>query len=44
MTLPGGPLHITVAADYSTVTMRGPASHVFDGDADLSEIEAAARG
>ncbi|MEZ4369073.1 MAG: diaminopimelate epimerase [Kofleriaceae bacterium] len=29
--LPGGALAITVAADYATVTMRGPATHVFDG-------------
>ena len=29
--LPGGPLAITVAKDYATVFMRGPAVHVFDG-------------
>ncbi len=43
VTLPGGPLHITVDKDYSTVYMRGPATHVFDAEADLSEIMAAAR-
>ena len=30
--LPGGDLAITVAADLSTVHMRGPAVHVFDGE------------
>jgi diaminopimelate epimerase len=30
--LPGGILAITVAADYATVLMRGPASFVFDGE------------
>jgi len=33
--LPGGPLRITVAADLVAVTMRGPAQHVFDGEANL---------
>jgi len=31
VTLPGGPLAITVASDYATVFMRGPAVHVYDG-------------
>ena len=39
----GGPLAITVAADYSTVYMRGPARHVFDAQADLRGALAAAR-
>lgn len=39
----GGPLYITVADDYSTVFMRGPAAHVFDADADLRAVLAAAR-
>jgi diaminopimelate epimerase len=39
----GGTLAITVAPDYSTVWMRGPAAHVFDGDADLRTLLAAAR-
>jgi len=30
--LPGGDLAITVAADYATVFMRGPARFVFDGE------------
>jgi diaminopimelate epimerase len=33
--LPGGALEITVAADLSRVTMRGPAQRVFAGEADL---------
>ena len=33
--LPGGTLEITVAADLSRVTMRGPAERVFEGEADL---------
>jgi diaminopimelate epimerase len=33
--LPGGPLAITVAPDLVGVTMRGPATHVFDGEATL---------
>ncbi len=36
ITLPGGTLAITVAKDYQDVTMRGPATHVFDGAADLT--------
>jgi diaminopimelate epimerase len=34
----GGSLAITVAEDYSTVYMRGPASHVFDAELDLTEL------
>jgi len=34
----GGSLAITVAEDYGTVFMRGPATHVFDADADLTEV------
>lgn len=34
----GGDLAITVAPDYETVFMRGPAKHVFAGDADLTTI------
>ena len=41
--LPGGPLAITVAADYATVHMRGPARFVFEADVDLDVIAAAAR-
>lgn len=41
--LPGGDLTITVAADYSTVLMRGPAAHVFDGDLDLVATLASSR-
>ncbi len=33
--LPGGPLQITVAPDLGRVTMRGPATRVFEGEADL---------
>jgi len=33
--LPGGALEVTVAADLSRVTMRGPAERVFEGEADL---------
>jgi diaminopimelate epimerase len=33
--LPGGVLTITVSADLSQVTMRGPAERVFAGEADL---------
>jgi len=36
--LPGGPLAITVASDYATVFMRGPAVHVFDGTAQLRAL------
>jgi len=41
--LPGGDLVITVAADLSTVRMRGPAAHVFDGELDIGAVLAAAR-
>jgi diaminopimelate epimerase len=41
--LPGGPLAITVAADYSTVFMRGPARRVFEAELDLALLPAAAR-
>ncbi len=41
--LPGGPLAITVAADYATVFMRGPARFVFEADLDLDVVAAAAR-
>jgi diaminopimelate epimerase len=41
--LPGGPLTITVAQDYSTVTMRGPARRVFEADLDLAKLPDAAR-
>ncbi len=34
----GGPLAITVAPDYSGVTMRGPARLVFDGSIDLAAL------
>ena len=33
--LPGGALLVTVAGDLTGVTMRGPAQHVFDGEAAL---------
>lgn len=33
--LPGGTLEITVSADLSRVTMRGPAERVFEGEAEL---------
>jgi diaminopimelate epimerase len=36
----GGTLAITVAADYSGVSMRGPATHVFDADLDLTTLSA----
>jgi diaminopimelate epimerase len=39
----GGELMITVAADYGTVHMRGPAAHVYDGAIDLARVLAAAR-
>ncbi len=32
----GGPLYITVAPDYKTVYMRGPATFVYDADIDLA--------
>jgi diaminopimelate epimerase len=38
--LPGGDLAIRVAADYSTVYMRGPAVHVFDGSLDADSVVA----
>ncbi|HVV86017.1 MAG TPA: diaminopimelate epimerase, partial [Kofleriaceae bacterium] len=41
--LPGGALAITVAADYRTVHMRGPARFVFDTTLDLGVVGAAAR-
>jgi diaminopimelate epimerase len=41
--LPGGTLAITVAPDYSTVFMRGPARRVFEADLDLALLPAAAR-
>jgi diaminopimelate epimerase len=41
--LPGGALAITVAPDYSTVFMRGPARFVFETAVDLDVIAAAAR-
>ncbi len=34
----GGPLSITVAADYSGVTMRGPAALVYDATIDLPAL------
>jgi diaminopimelate epimerase len=40
--LPGGPLTITVAEDYSEVTMNGPAAHVFDARIDLAALLGAA--
>jgi diaminopimelate epimerase len=33
--LPGGALRISVAADFSRLTMRGPAARVFEGETDL---------
>ena len=39
----GGPLAITVADDYSTVLMRGPATHVYEADIDLADVLASAR-
>ena len=41
--LPGGALAITVAPDYATVFMRGPARFEFEADVDLDVIAAAAR-
>jgi diaminopimelate epimerase len=41
--LPGGPLAITVAADYSAVAMRGPARLAFVGEVDLAARARAAR-
>ncbi len=37
----GGPLTIRVAEDLSSVSMRGPAAHVFDADIDLASLSAA---
>lgn len=34
----GGDLAITVAEDYGTVWMRGPATHVYDAEIDLGRI------
>jgi diaminopimelate epimerase len=39
--LPGGTLHITVAADLGGVRMRGPAVSVFRGELDLASLTAA---
>jgi diaminopimelate epimerase len=36
--LPGGALHVTVAAGLGGVTMRGPAALVFSGDLDLAHF------
>jgi diaminopimelate epimerase len=33
--LPGGPLQVTVAADLTRVTMRGPAERAFEGETEL---------
>lgn len=41
--LPGGDLAITYAADGSTVFMRGPALHVFDGELDVAAVLRATR-
>ena len=41
MQLLGGPLAITVAPDYSGVTMRGPARLVFEASMDLAALLAA---
>jgi diaminopimelate epimerase len=41
--LPGGPLVITVAADYATVAMQGPARLAFVGEVDLGDRAHAAR-
>ncbi len=38
VTLPGGRLSITVAQDYQSVTMRGPATHIFDGTVNLAAL------
>jgi diaminopimelate epimerase len=38
--LPGGTLTIRVAPDYATVMMRGPATHVFDGQIDPRAVVA----
>jgi diaminopimelate epimerase len=36
--LPGGPLAVTVAKDYSGVRMRGPAKVVFEAEIDLARL------
>ena len=36
--LPGGPLSIAVAADYSTVRMRGPARSLFEASIDVARL------
>ncbi|MBK9031473.1 MAG: hypothetical protein IPL61_09085 [Myxococcales bacterium] len=41
--LPGGPLAITVAPDYSEVAMRGPARLAFVGEVDLGDRRRALR-
>ncbi len=41
--LPGGALAITVAPDYATVFMRGPARVVFEAEIDLDQRPAASR-
>jgi diaminopimelate epimerase len=38
VSLLGGDLAITVADDYSTVLMRGPARHVYDAELDLDAL------
>jgi diaminopimelate epimerase len=38
VTLLGGDLAITVAPDYATVFMRGPARHVYDAELDLAAL------
>jgi diaminopimelate epimerase len=38
--LPGGTLEITVLAGFANVLMKGPAVHVFDGDAELRDVVA----
>ncbi len=39
VTLPGGTLTLTVAADLSDVTLEGPAVRVFDGEMDLGALQ-----
>jgi diaminopimelate epimerase len=41
--LPGGTLEITVAAGLTGVAMKGPASHVFDGELTLARLGARPR-
>lgn len=38
VSLPGGTLHITLAADYAGVRMRGPANTLFKSELDLSRL------